>query len=301
MIKESAPYVVSLDKASLLNGWSRETGYSVPAPEYLEGMEGDLRCVLAGYFNGVVEMVSDREIKIGLEQMIGSSRFPVYSLDRAYIGRNSVSGFIDVTRGVDENLQSIGLIARPGYPPIEHQFRQITQSGEPEIILVDDVIFSGKDLVETICPQLQKLGSKVVKIHAGIGVGTGVELLRNNGFDVECVREFPIVVDEVCERDFFAGVPMSGRTLIDKEGRSWSAPYLRPFGDPISWASIPREREYEFSQFCLELSIKLWSEVERLSQAGVPVEAVPRQLRNINLDGSITKALREVKAIHFVK
>ncbi len=221
MIKECCPYVVSLDKTSLLNKWSKDTGYSLPSSDYLLGMARDLENVLSGYFNGIVVMVEEEEIRGGLEKMVASSNYPVYSLDRAYIdGRMKVAGFIDITRAVDEDLQSIGLFPRPGYPSIDHQLRQIARSGNSEIALVDDVIFSGKDLIETICPRLQKLGSKVVKIYAGIGVGTGVELLRDNGFDVQCVREFPVVIDEVCERDFFAGIPMSGRTLIDREGRS---------------------------------------------------------------------------------
>ena len=100
---------------------------------------------------------------------------------------------------------------------------------------------------------------------------------------------FEIVHDIVSERDFFAGVPFSGRTVgfqnkhfmtpdpkfvkmimdIYKSSAyksNYGAPYIAPFGLPIKWGSIPAESAMKFSEFCLRAAIKLYSEIEKATQ-----------------------------------
>lgn len=165
------------------------------------------------------------------------------------------------------------------------------------IALLDDVIFSGADMVKDdgtgICQKLEKLGSPVRKIITGIGIGEGVDRLRNAGIEVECVKEYSQVEDEICKRDFFACVPMSGRMLVDKDGVIWSAPYFKPFGNPQKWASIPESAATEFSKFALKQSILLWQKVESLSQATISTNLVPRKIRELEKDISIVQALKK--------
>ena len=99
--------------------------------------------------------------------------------------------------------------------------------------------------------------------------------------------------DEICKRDFFACVPMSGRMLIDNEGVVWSAPYFKPFGDPQKWASIPESAVAEFSKFALKQSILLWQKVEDLSQATISTNIVPRKIRELEKEICVVQALKK--------
>lgn len=268
----------------------------IPSENYLDGLSRELYSYLTNIFGAVVEMVSENEIQRGLNELVNRSEFPVVSLDRAYITTGgNIIGFIDVTRAVNPQLQSLGLRPRPGFPPIEEQLKAIQKLGFTRIYLADDVIFSGTDLRDTIIPGLNNLGIRVVGIYAGIGIGNGTELLRNKGIQVRCTREYPSVIDEICERDFFAGVPMSGRTVIN--GRNWwSAPYFLPFGDPVKWASIPEEKKLEFSDFCLEISIELWEKIKKLSGEPITMGVLPRRLPHQNPSSKVTEFLKEVKS-----
>lgn len=304
MIELSKPYVVSSDVGLLLNRWGEEAGYSVPNVAYLAGMAQDLKSALKESANGStveVDVVGENEIRNGINALASKAKLPILSLDRAYVDKTTpnIFGHLDISRFVDDNLNDIGLFPRPGFPPIEKQLRRIAKKHPGPIALVDDVVFSAGDLVKEdgtgICDQLATLGSPVKLVIAGIGVGEGIEKLRTRGIEVVCVREYPEVIDEVCERDFLACIPMSGRTLKDGPGQLWSAPYLRPFGNPEKWASIRADKTEEFSDFCLGQSIILWSIIEKLSQASISTEAIPRRIKGLRKNVSIVKALKEHK------
>lgn len=304
MIEVSKPYVVSSDVGLLLNRWGEEAGYSVPDAAYLAGMAQDLKSTLGECADGSaveVEVVGQKEIRDGINTLASKIKIPLVSLDRAYVdgATPNIIAHLDVSRFVNNEFRDIGLFPRPGFPPIEKQLRRIAKKHPCPIALVDDVIFSAGDLVKEdgtgICDQLARLGSPVKLVMAGIGVGEGIEKLRTRGIEVVCVREYPEVIDEVCERDFLACIPMSGRTLKDGPGQLWSAPYLRPFGNPEKWASIRADRAREFSDFCLSQSIILWSIIEKLSQASIPTEAVPRRIKGLTKNISVVKALGEHK------
>ena len=51
---------------------------------------------------------------------------------------------------------------------------------------------------------------------------------------------------------------------MDTQNGLWKSPYFKPYGNPCERASIPEEYEKEFSKNCLERSIYLWEEIEKL-------------------------------------
>jgi hypothetical protein len=195
---------------------------------------------------------------------------------------------------VDENFNDIGLKPRPGYPPIDVQLDSFRLGKTSPVALLDDVVFTG-DGITSLAKQLAERGRPVVKLISGIGITEGMQLLRMGGVDAQCVKEYEAVIDEICQRDFVAGAPMSGRTLLDAQGRFWSAPYFNPFGDPIKWASIPEAASDDFSDFCLEQSIAIWRKIEQLSCANVPVKAIPRLIRGMSENPSISRELVNFK------
>jgi len=101
-------------------------------------------------------------------------------------------------------------------------------------------------------------------VVAGVTIGEGAKRLKKETkAELWTVIYYDEVIDEICERDFYPGVPLSGRTV--KGQLNVGAPYLLPFGKPTHWASIPKEWEKEFSRFCLQQTIKLWEEIEEIS------------------------------------
>ena len=92
--------------------------------------------------------------------------------------------------------------------------------------------------------------------------------------------EYEDVKDEICERDFLAGVPFSGRTVYREDGSHYSAPYFAPFGLPERWASIDdATAARKLSLYCIERSIELWQKVEDLNKIDILHSFVPRQLK----------------------
>lgn len=291
------PYVVSQDVEGLMTKWSEKNGLIVPETGFTKELSQELEGVLADAIDAPIEMVNQEAIKEAMEAFMEASQYPIISLDRAYIDQDSpnVSGFIDVTRMVDEHLEGIGLQPRPGYPSLQEQLEALRTEEISPVTLVDDVIFEGAGALQ-LAELLKSVNRPVRKIIAGIGIAEGVERLRNADIEVECYRTYDDVVDEICERDFLPGVPMSGRTLRDAQGEHWSAPYISPFGNPEKWASIPEPKGLIVSKACLALTVRLWSEVERKSGLIIPANRLPRRLQLIDGDESAVAGLNRVLA-----
>jgi hypothetical protein len=291
--EDSKPYVISADLHGLMKRWSTKSGYSLPHESFFEGIRRDLEGVLRSYYSGNVEIVSEFELRSGLEKLAEKSQYPIVSLDRAYVDQNTpkIMYFLDLTRAVDEKMKDIGLYPRPGFPSKDEQMKYVCY-GQGPITLLDDVVFSGGGIVD-LAKEFEEKGRPVKQVIVGVGISEGVKKLRDMGIQVECVREYDDVVDEVCERDYYAGVPMSGRTVMASDGRIGSAPYFRPFGNPEKWATIPVERVPEFSRFCLTQSLVLWAAVSKNSQADIPVASLPRKIFGVSEDVSIITLLKE--------
>ena len=274
MKNAQAPYVVSEDIQLLLRQWF-QVGHNVklPSPEFFRKLRSEFSLFMRQIFPAF-EMVSEEELRRGLNDFVTKAGLPVVSLDRVYLKQEF---HIDSSRGVDkENNELPGMGERrgdlgDGHTFIAHQLSLLEQSGLRDVALADDVIFEG-ELIEHVIVMLAKRGITVRKVFAGVGVGRGVSRIKNMGsIEVDCVRYYPEVMDQICERDFYPGVPCSGRTLTTYDfGRNRVAsytgvPYLYPFGRPVEWASIPPDRAADFSRFCLRQTVILWKAIERES------------------------------------
>lgn len=286
------PYVVSADGFELVQRWAAEEGYKAPSEAYFADYSLELEAALREVTGVNVDVIEHAEIKDGLDDYVAHSIYPVISLDRVYLQSNpNVAAYIDMTRAVDPEFTDLGLHPRPGRPDLNQQIEELRTEKEAPVVVVDDVIFTGEGIVD-LQNRLKKVGRPVTAVFAGIGIGHGVELIKRSGIDVICLRIYDDVTDEVCQRDFLAAIPFSGRTVIGWDGQVWSAPYLQPFGNPEKWATIPKGRVKEFSRFCLGHSIALWDEVQKHSGMDVPIGLVPRVLTGMSDNGeSITKFL----------
>lgn len=259
-------YVVSEDIRVLLAEWAAERDFALPPEEFFEQLRKEMKEFLEGIFEDArVDMISAAELSNGMQEFIDSIGLPAVSMDRAYIRTNPA---IQITRIVDKSLNERDIGPRFGSPPIQQQLDTVKQSYD-EIVLVDDVIFSG-EVIKKIILDLREIEVKVPTIVTGITIREGVETLRRAKINskILTVRCYEEIIDEICERDFYPGVPLSGRLIAGMKIET-GAPYLLPFGNPIKWASIPEEWAEEFSAFCLKQTFKLWEKIECLSDKTV--------------------------------
>jgi hypothetical protein len=287
------PYVVSADVVGLFTDWAKKHDYTAPSDQYIADYNLELQTALESATGTQVEVVTEDEINQGLTSLMDSAKYPVISLDRTYAQDHpAIAGHIDVTRTVNEDREQLGEFPRFGFPTLEEQLRALHTPEESPIVLVDDVIFTGGTIVERI-DQLRAVNRPVEGIIAGIGIRKGLEKIEAAGVSVECVREYEEVYDEVCERDYFAGTPFSGRAMHNADGRHWGLTYAEPFGDAAEWASIPVESVHRFSQTCVRIAFDLWRETERLSGVIIPANTVPRRIPLLDGDTSISVKLEQ--------
>lgn len=288
------PYVISADVKTSLTSWADNTGYTVPKPDYFKGMLGDMRSVLRGYFPDV-EIITEEILSEGLRELSGMNGLTIVSLDRFYTnGISNITGYVDFTRSVDTTLTSTGLVSRTPVP-IDTQIQKVSAGIDKTspITLLDDVIFGGDTMLE-IVDRFAAYGIKTANVIAGIAVDEGITKLNKAGIRVDAVITYQTVIDEICERDFVVGAPNSGRTIVIGN-KIYGVPYLLPFGKPFDWASIPKEKEQEFSLFCITQAAVLWEKIDRQSSATVPNRALAKSIYGIDDDRSVADALKNIK------
>lgn len=255
------PYVVSADIKVLLCQWASRRGFVLPDDSFFTDLRAEFRCLMRNVFSQFI-WVSEEEIIEGLRKRTASVKYPLLSLERAYL---ETQFKLELCRCVNAQNADVGLYARNGASLLT-QLATLHRSGIKRVVLVDDVIFSGSFLIR-ILELLKKEGVKVSAVYTGIAVGSGMAMIQSHGYYVECVRFFPEVIDEICERDFFPGVPLSGRTL--HEAQNVGIPYILPFGLMGKWASVPEERGKVVSERCIEFTALLFDQIGRVS--GRPV------------------------------
>lgn len=274
-------YVISEDIDVLLSRWCRNKGLLPPANDFYLELRSRMKSFLQNLFARVT-FISSQEIRDGLLESIALHRqagLTIVSLERAYLEDTEMDKRIEFTRTVDEAMEDI-LIPSPrdGAPTRHIQFEHLR---EKNIALVDDVVFSGKTLISTISG-LHHYHANVHAVTVAVGVKDGVDNLKRATFGVvgmpenlvvDCLEEFDDVSDQVCERDFYPGVPYSGRQHFTN---GTSFPYVLPFGRPDKWASIPEKELKRFSTLCIDNTIALFEEIERVNSLTVTCAMVPR-------------------------
>jgi len=278
------PYVVSEDLDLVLSSWCIDNNFILPAPRFFTALRYNMKQVLEEIFEDVV-FVDKINILKSIDDYVLDNEFTV-SLDRIYFKGHY---FLDVTRLVDVDGNCIGLGSRNSRS-LDIQLSTLAKRFHGKnIAIFDDVIFSGDGIIEII-NLLNSYNIIVDKVIAGIIIGESaqniVDTHSSQNYSLQVLTNVYIedVVDEICERDFYFGVPFSGRSVgIVKNGmaicpdRFHSLPYFMPFGKPYEWASIPLDRCLEWSRFCIKQSIELWQEISRLSNRSVLISDLSRK------------------------
>ncbi len=271
---DSSVYVLSEDLHLLLDRWSMarfDKVFSLPYDE----IRAKLTQILT-FNNHKVVRVSADQMHEGMAALLEHEQRPVISVDPVYWPTDRM---LQITRCVHyETLENIdGFYARFGFPDPVDQVSDLVSTLHKhfnglsaEVVLVDDVVFSGKVVVAVI-QRLAEEGIRVVRVVCGIAVVEPTQsdpfaMCQKLGAVLHAAFTFgaegtPKAVDEVCERDFFVFCPMSGRSLYSEESNQ-GYPYIEPFGLAHSWASFG-EFSPAISQKLIQLNIDILELIEQ--------------------------------------
>lgn len=213
---------------------------------------------------------------------------PIVTLDKIYIKPEEENiYFLDCTRIEGSN----DIISRKKETLDSQIIRISKQLKSKKIILADDVVFSGS-VLRNIINRFNKLGIEVVGVICSICTNESYKYFNDNlkyGIRSNYLLD-DCVIDQICERDFYFGIAGSG-IMVNKEEGLFKAPYFKPFGSPYERASIPLQYERDFSIGCLDRSVYLWQEIEKLKQAKILMRELPEAIINTNEDDEVVKKL----------
>ena len=230
--------------------------------------------------------------------MIFLENIPIVSLDKIYVSSDNKNIlFLDCTR-LDGSKTLVSRNKADDFCSVDTQIKNISSllktNNLEEIVLIDDVVFSGSVLT-TIINLFKKYEINVVGIRCCVSTLMSYEKF-NTKLPLGLKCGFLLgddVIDQICERDFYFGIVQSGISVIGEDNYIYKAPYFKPFGNPVERASIPKEYENEFSNGCLERSIELWNEIERLSGKTFFIRDLPEKISNTNENDEIVKVLKK--------
>jgi len=222
---------------------------------------------------------------------------PIVSLDKIYFRGENESEFLDCTRLENSNE----LVSRKNpndAGSVERQIEKIAaklrKNGNQEIILVDDVVFSG-NVLRKIIERFRQRGITVIGIRAALSTEESYKYfdeILEKGLKCGCLLGKD-VIDQICERDFYFGIVQSGISTISENEEILKSPYFKPFGNPIERASIPQKYEEFFSNGCLLRSMYLWKCIEENSKRKIYIKDLPEGIINTNKEERIINVLRK--------
>ena len=184
---------------------------------------------------------------------------------------------IEINRIADKNGEIIGLGPRPGNPSLVKQISGIAlvSNGNP-VVLVEDGSFTGTTF-EYLLNHLKQGRIKVAAIVSGICFPDALSHIGGI-FDGEVVvmEKVDRPYEWMPDHDFIPFAPNCGRVYggpfgdemlpyYTHEGLSYCFPYILPFGDPVKWASIPKEHACSFSLLCLHEALKLFNMLDDMN------------------------------------
>lgn len=296
---ERLPYIISEDAEHLVDVWGKRKGLATPDHGFFKDFQdGLVEHISAAGPDYHPVILNHQQLAHSLNSLLFNHiRGDAVALDKAYVG-DRFARHLEVTRAVDEQLESIGTKPRPHSSSIDEQLDYIVANSGKEVTLVDDVIFSGDAIIEA-AKMFAKRGVRVSTVLAAVAIGEGYKKIEEAGIEVIAVADYDEVKDEICERDFLAGIPYSGRTVYRDDGEHYSAPYFSPFGRPESWASISNPAAaHKLSVYCLDRSIELWKTIERLNgNKPIAHHDIPRPLSITTEDEGIVDFLNRAKAL----
>lgn len=179
---------------------------------------------------------------------------------------------------------------------IENQIKncrtKYVNAGSPKrVVLADDGTFTGSTIADML-GRLRDVEIKVTEVCMAFATFEGKAKIekviekesRRILYHVGTDAKKDSILDWVCERDFFVGVPRSGRTTgargIDGVPVPFAKPiiafpYVKPWGPMSEGANISFGQK-EFSSRLTSYSIQLWEAIQKVNGITLTVAQLPR-------------------------
>lgn len=297
--------VFSNDINLILNGKNslnynyKENGIIIPMDNFIRDLRDDFKRISKRTYGDDVVIIDEYAMSYYMNMFTDKykEKYPIVSMDDIYVTCDNERVFrLDCTRmsGSKDMVPRSNPLDKNGVRKQIEELANIFKSqNEKEIMLLDDVIFSGS-VIDYISKIFKENDIDVVGAIAAISSIDGYTMFNNLKEKVNCgylMRED--VIDEICERDFYYGVAQSGMARV-VDGVVYKAPYFMPFGDPVARASVPENRKEYFSTMCVNLSLDLWEEIERLSKREIMNYELPERILNTDYNEGVVKTLRKV-------
>ena len=274
-------------------------GMYVPSDSFIATLRDDFKKEVENIFKNQVVIVSEDEMLESMNNCISDilDIIPIVSLDKIYLTQdNGNIKFLDCTRLDGDS----GLISRKYCNDLGNVDKQIKKlanelivNGENQIILVDDVVFSG-NVLKKIIEMFKEYGIEVMGIRSCIATSEAYNYF-NSILPLKLKCGYLLgqeVIDQVCERDFYFGIAQSGISIQGENGVIYKAPYFYPFGNPNERASIPMEDTESFSQGCIQRSIRLFKEIEEISSRDIYTSELPEKINGVPEEERVLKLLK---------
>lgn len=304
-------YYVSQDLETIVSRWCQDERKDAgclkcPPAELFEELRADLIAALEHAFR---EPVGDDKHKVAIKPLRLTDLHVIrrdpsdkrdfwITLDDVAVPSHDYH--LEITRIYDMDARKIGVGPRIGAKTLLQQvadcqakyFEYARTALDPQIVLVDDGAYEGGSVL-AVADMLKKHDLPVSVVNLGFSTSKGLKAIA----EALCPPEFEqhatigvskfIEIDAVhvwvCERDFYLGVPRSGRTFgfSEKPDRALphqsriSFPYVEPFAVARGGGSIDIGK-YSFGRAQVLASIRLWSEIERLNNRTFMVADIPR-------------------------
>lgn len=296
------PYVVTDDISHVLK---KLDGQGIVAPDYEhEKVASDKIIRSLNKIFDEVDVVPAERIVGYLEDRTRQSDLPVISMTSLIEDGKNVFGSICFSRsvsfnGFDDRGYHTYKKAEPDiWPrsskkePLAKQFAVAAQNCShcTDVALIDDVVFSGGSVVSA-AHELARHGIHVKKVYASIVMDDALDLLKKNGIEPFGDFVYREVTDEVCMRDFVVGCPDGGRNVILTPQAFASAPYIYPFGDIASWASIKGDHAIHFSRDALQASKALWESIDDKNGTHIRVKQLAKPIVTWKADEHILSGI----------
>ena len=266
----------------------------------IDELRSDFKQDTNNIFASNVEIITEDEMESSITRSTNSfiNKLPIVTLDAIYLTPNNESiYFLDCTRlDKENNLVSRSDMNNPY--SVKIQIKKLATlfklQGETEIVIADDVIYSGS-VIQKVINLFNQEGIKVKAIISAITTKSAQKNILNN-LNIPILSEIILedtVIDQICERDFYFGITGSGIATRTEDNTIKKAPYFIPFGDPITRASIPESEAISFSNNCILRSLRLWKSIQEITPNFRLIKNLPEQIMNTNPTDEITYTLKK--------
>ena len=275
-----------------------KNGIIIPDDSFIDNLREEFKKIVKKAYGTDITIVSENDMKAYMNSYIDKfNSYPIVSMDDIYVKCDYREVYpLDCTRlsGTNKMISRLNPLDPNG---VKKQIIELSnifkKQGTKEIILLDDVIYSGS-VIKYISDLFLKEGITVIGAIAGISSEEGYEMYSKLPLKVNCgLLMSKDVIDEICERDFYYGIPQSGMAVII-DGKVYKSPYVLPFGDPVARASVPEENSGYLSNECIGLGLELWKEMQRLSGREIMNYELPERILNTDYNEGVVKTLKKV-------